>query len=140
MFIFGYLCNKIIIMTKENTITSQIIAERLIAFCRQGDWQGAYNELYAGDARSVEPYKSPIAEVETTGLQAIMEKAKRFDSLIEKIYEIKVSQPIIMKDHIAFSLTMDADLVGRGRCMILSEICVYKIQDGKIVLEQFFYN
>lgn len=58
------------------------IAERLAELCRKGDWQTAYDELYDEKAKSIEPYSSPIAAIETLGLQAIRDKAKRFDGLI----------------------------------------------------------
>ena len=38
---------------------------------------------------------------------------------------------------IAFTLTMDVTMKGRGRVK-LEEICAYEVKDGKIVMEQFF--
>lgn len=43
------------------------IAERLAELCRKGDWQTAYDELYDEKAKSIEPYSSPIAAIETLG-------------------------------------------------------------------------
>src|SRR3989337_2329266 len=116
------------------------IANNLVMFCEKGNWQGAYNELYDENAKSVEPYKSPIAEIESIGLKAIKDKANRFDALIEKVFSITVSAPVVIDHYISFSLSMDAVMTGRGRGVILSEICVYRVWQGKIVLEQFFYN
>ena len=33
---------------------------------------------------------------------------------------------------------MDATFKGRGR-MTIEEVCAYQVQDGKIILEQFFF-
>ncbi|SIO37614.1 SnoaL-like domain-containing protein [Chitinophaga niabensis] len=123
----------------KETITQEI-AYKLISFCKKSDWQGAYDQLFSEDARSIESFKSPIAEIETIGLQAIRDKAKRFDELIEKVHEIKVSEPLIMNNHFSFSLTMDGEMTGKGYTVILSEICIYEVQKGKIVYEQFFYT
>lgn len=116
------------------------IGDRLTALCRNGDWQKAYDELYDEKAKSIEPFPSPIAEIETPGLQSIRSKAKRFDGLIEQIFSIDVSAPHIVGNYLSFTLSMDAAMTGRGRAMVLSEICVYKVQDGKIISEQFFYS
>ena len=109
------------------------IANSLVMFCEKGNWQGAYNELYDENAKSVEPYKTPIAEIETIGLKAIKDKANRFDALIEKVFSIKVSAPVVIDNYISFSLSMDAVMTGRDRGVILSEICVYKVWQGNSV-------
>jgi hypothetical protein len=116
------------------------IADRLTELCKKGDWQTAYDELYDEKAKSIEPFPSPIAGIETSGLQAIRDKAKKFDELIEQIFSIEVSASHVIGNYISFALSMDAAMIGRGRAMILSEICLYKVQQGKIVSEQFFYN
>ncbi|MEO7046059.1 MAG: SnoaL-like domain-containing protein [Ferruginibacter sp.] len=65
-------------------------------------------------------------------------KGKKFDSMIEKSYGNKVSTPLITDNTIAFVYTMDADMVGRGRTLII-ELWVYEIENGKIIAEHFFY-
>lgn len=127
-------------MNEMKIPSTKEIAENLLAFCKKGAWQEAYETLYSENASSIEPYQSPIAEVETKGLQAIKDKAKRFDSLIQEVHKIQLSEPIIIQDYIAFSMTMDATIKGKGRGIILSEICLYKIKDGKIVSEEFYYK
>jgi ketosteroid isomerase-like protein len=123
--------------TQEATMTSQEIANRLVQYCRKGQWESAQKELYAKDATSTEPYATPEFEKETKGLDAILKKGKKFDALVEKLHSLEASEPLVAGNSIAFVLTMDVTMKGQGR-MKMPELCVYQVKDGKIISEQFF--
>jgi hypothetical protein len=113
------------------------IANRLAAYCRKADWEGAHKELYAQNARSIEPYATEAFEKETNGLDAIKEKGKKFDAMVEKIHSIEVSEPLVAGNSIVFKLGMDITMKGQGR-MNSPELCLYQVKDGKIISEEFF--
>jgi len=113
------------------------IAKKLAAYCRKADWSGAHNELYAENAISIEPYDTPEFSKETKGKKAIEEKGKKFDAMVEKIHSIDTSEPLVAGNSIAFTLSMDLTMKGRGR-MNEPELCVYQVKDGKIISEEFF--
>ena len=113
------------------------IANRLVSYCRKADWNGAHSELYADNARSIEPYETPDFEEETKGLKAIQAKAKKFENIVEKVHGIEVSEPLMAGNSIAFTLVMDLTMKGKGR-MKSPELCVYQVKDGKIISEEFF--
>lgn len=119
------------------TMTTQQIAARLTELCRQGQFETAQKELYADDAVSKEPYETPEFEKETKGLDAILEKGKKFESMVEEMHGGDVSEPVVADNSFAFVMTMDATMKGKGR-MKMSELCVYEVKDGKIISEQFF--
>ncbi len=119
-------------------MTTQEIASQLVAFCRKGEFEAAQKALYATDAVSIEPDASPAFAKETKGLDAIIQKGHTFNSMVEQYHSITVSEPIIAGDVVAFALTLDITMKGRGR-IPMSEIAVYKVKDGKIVSEQFTY-
>jgi SnoaL-like domain len=119
-------------------MTTQEIANQLVAFCRKGEWESAQKALYATDAVSIEPQDSPAFAKETKGLDAIIAKGHTFNSMVEQYHSIKVSEPLVTDDALAITLEMDLTMKGRGRTP-MSEIAVYKVKDGKIVSEQFFY-
>jgi hypothetical protein len=118
-------------------MTTQEIANRLVDYCRKADWESAHRELYAQNARSIEPYETPEYEKITEGLDAIRKKGKMFDSMVEKVHSIEVSEPLVAGNSLAFTLTMDMTMKGKGR-MKSPELCVYQVKDGKIVSEEFF--
>ncbi|MEO7214861.1 nuclear transport factor 2 family protein [Mucilaginibacter sp.] len=115
------------------------IAQKLTAYCRKGDWLGAYNELFAEDTINIEPIPSPLSGLETKGLDKIKEKAKGYNAMVVKSYGYTVSEPLVAGNGIAFILTMDNDMKDQGRSTV-SELCVYEVKDGKIIKEQFYYE
>lgn len=113
------------------------IAGRLVALCREAKWEAAQRELYANDAVSIEQHPSPAFERETKGLVAIIEKGHKFDAMIEKVYSLSVSEPLVAGNAFACTMTMDVKMKGQDR-MKMAEVCVYQVKDGKIISEQFF--
>lgn len=113
------------------------IAKRLVELCRQGKWEQAQKELFANDAVSIEPHASPAFEIETKGLNAILEKGHKFETMVEELHSTGTSEPITTNNSIAFKLTMDITMKSRPR-ETWEELCVYQVKDGKIISEQFF--
>lgn len=115
---------------------TQDIADKLVAHCRQGRWETAQRELFADTAVSREPVASPGFDQETKGLAAILEKGRKFETMIEQLHTITISDPLVAAN--AFAVTMDMDVTMKGQPrMQMSELCVYEVKDGKIVSEQF---
>jgi quinol monooxygenase YgiN len=123
---------------KQHMETKEI-AQKLADYCRKGDWQGAYSELFAENAVNIEPVASPLSGIETKGLDKLKEKAKGYDAMVIKSYGYTVSEPLVAGNGIAFILTMDNETEGQGRTT-MTELCVYEVTDGKIVKEQFYYE
>jgi len=117
-------------------MTTKEIADKLVSYCRQGKFEEAQRELYAPDALSMEPEATPMAPKETRGLDAIIKKGRGFASSLVKVHSMSVSDPVVSAQSFACTMSMDADMKGRGRISI-TELCVYEVKGGKIVLEQF---
>jgi ketosteroid isomerase-like protein len=122
--------------TTTPTMTTVEIANRLVEFCRKGDFEGAQKELYAEDAVSIEPHGTPDFEKETKGLDAILEKGRKWGSMVEESHGGEVSEPLLADSSFAVTMTMDMTMKGRGR-MKMTELCIYHVKDGKVVSEQF---
>ena len=117
-------------------MTTKEIADKLTELCRTGDFEKAQKDLYAEDALSVEPHATPAFEKETKGLKNILEKGAKFNSMVEKMNNMDVSDPIIADNSFAFTMTMDVVMKEMGP-MKMTELCIYEVKDGKIVREQF---
>jgi hypothetical protein len=113
------------------------IANRLVELCTKGEYETAQRELFAADAISIEPFASPAFDKETKGIDAIIEKSEKFNSMVEAFHGTTVGTPIVTGNVIAFTMELDATMKGRGREK-MGELCVYHVKDGKIVSEQFF--
>ncbi len=86
---------------------------------------------------SIEPYATPEFEKETKGLPAIIEKGHKFESMVEQMHRLTVSDPIVASNSFACIMRMDMTMKGKER-MDMTELCVYQLKDGKIVSEEFF--
>ncbi|MCK6603821.1 MAG: hypothetical protein L6Q59_02885 [Ignavibacteriaceae bacterium] len=117
-------------------MTVHEIAARLAELCKTGQFEQAQNELYADNCVSIEGEGSMVPRVE--GLDAIREKGRQFQSMIDEYYGGYVTDPVIAGNHITLTMGMDVKMRGQERFM-MEEVCVYKVQDGKIVLEHFFF-
>lgn len=118
-------------------MTTKEVAARLHELSAKGEFETAQKELFSKDAISIEPEASHGFEKETRGLPAILEKGHKFEAMVEAVHGIKVSNPLVAANSIALSLDMDVTMKGQGRSN-MSELCVYKVKDGKIVSEEFF--
>ncbi|MEO6722156.1 MAG: SnoaL-like domain-containing protein [Ferruginibacter sp.] len=117
-------------------MTVKEIADRLVQLCARGQFETAQKELFADDAVSIEPYETPEFAKETHGLQAILEKGKKFESMVDTTHSLEVSEPLIVTSSFATTLRMNVTMKGKGQ-MDMTEICLYKVKDGKIISEEF---
>jgi hypothetical protein len=119
-------------------MSTQEVANKLVSYMRQGQMLDAQADLYADDIVCIEP-EGGMAPHYTKGKEAVLEKGKQFASLIEERHGGSCSDPLIAGEFFSLSMTLDATMKGMGR-MLLDEICVYQVKDGKIVFEQFFFS
>ncbi len=116
-------------------MTTQEVANRLVALCREGNFSQAYEELYSPDIHSIEVYGEPR---EVRGFEAVKGKSEYFEKTME-MHSMEVSAPVVAGNFFSVSMEMDATNRENGQREPMNEICVYEVNDGKIVREQFFY-
>ncbi len=113
------------------------IAARLVALCREGKSETAQSELFAADAVSREQEASPAFPQETKGLAAIVEKGRKWQSMVEQMHNMSVSDPVVAGESFACTMSLDVTMKGQPR-MQATELCVYRVKDGKIISEAFY--
>lgn len=118
-------------------MTTKEIASRLVDMCRNGQVEEAKELLFAPDIVSIEPVEG-ILPREVRGMEAIREKAALFVSLVDHFFGDTISDPVIAGNYFSVSWDTDIQMKGEERKTV-SELCVYKTREGKIVSEQFFY-
>ncbi|MFK7949130.1 MAG: SnoaL-like domain-containing protein [Saprospiraceae bacterium] len=118
-------------------MTIQKIANRLVELCRQGAYDTCYDELFHPDVEATEPANSPNPGT-TKGIDALKAKGEIFNSMIEEMHEGFVSDPLVADDYFTVVMGFDATFKGRGRVKE-SEVVVYKVENDKIVSEEYFY-
>jgi ketosteroid isomerase-like protein len=124
--------------TKQSPSTTQKVANRLVELCRTGKFSEAQDELFAKDAESIEPETAQSTVKHARGLDAIKEKGKQWNEQVKENHGGYVSEPLVAGDHITVTMGMDVTTKD-GQRSKMDEVIVYKVKDGKIASEQFFY-
>jgi hypothetical protein len=123
--------------TTSNTKTKEI-ASNLVEWCNSGDYMRAYKELYSPKIVSIETEdESDMAHME--GIEAIMKKGEWWENTFE-VHSSKASDPVVADNWFSVKFDMDTTHKPSGQRSKSSELAVYKVEDGKIVREQFFYD
>ena len=118
-------------------MNTQQVADRLIEMCRNGQNMEALEELYADNVVSKEMPGMP-SEV-TTGIKEVFAKSEQWLNNVQEFHKSVISEPQVAGNHFSCTMDMDVTFKDRGRQQ-MKEVCVYEVNDGKIVSEQFFYN
>lgn len=118
-------------------MSTKEIAARLVELCKKGDFETAQSELFADDVVSIEPYATPDFEQETKGKQAVKEKGDKWNSMVETMHNMEVSDPLVADNSFACTMRMHVTMKEKGE-WDMTELCVYEVKDGKIISERFF--
>lgn len=119
-------------------MTTQELANQLVTLCREGKYEQVYKELFSEDVWSIEPEGTPGGKVQ--GLAAIRKKGEEWNAMIETVHSSHISDPIVADNYFACAWSFKATMKGSSAPMEMQEICLYHVQDGKVVSEQFFYT
>ena len=116
-------------------MSTEKVAERMVQLCRENKRADAVDELYSDKITSV-VLKGDLSE-RVEGKLAVSQKIYEWNLATEQIRDLSISDPIVSGDYFSCTVAVDAFMKGIGRIQ-LNEVCVYKVQYGKIVFEQFF--
>ena len=119
-------------------MTTQQVADKIVKLCSEGKFQDA-KELYSPDIVSVEAGAPPGQSRESKGIAAVNAKGEWWMANHE-IHSTTVKGPLVAGSHFTVSYKMDVTFKPQGRRFTMEEVAVYKVVDGKIVYEEFFYN
>lgn len=116
-------------------MTTTEIANKLVAFCRKGEYQNCYQELYSPEIVSIEADGTSVK-----GFDGIAEKGKKWNEGIKEFHGSSIGDPIVSGNFFSLPMDMTITYQGSDQPIKFEEICVYQVKDGKVVKEQFFYD
>jgi hypothetical protein len=119
-------------------MTTQQIANRLVELCRIGQNDAAMQELYAADIVSIEPANAAGNHI-TKGIENARKKGEELWKSIKEMHSATISEPLVAGNFFSVAMQMDVTFQNGFR-VNMEEICLYKVANGKIVEEQFFFN
>jgi hypothetical protein len=114
------------------------IAEKLVKWCKEGDFEKPYQHLYSPEIVSIENDGSSENGL-VKGMEGIQKKGEWWKENFE-VHNTTVSEPIVAKNWFSLKFEMDTTHKPSGHRSTMSEIAVFEVKEGKIVKEQFFYD
>ena len=120
-------------------MTTQEVANELVKMCQQGKFREATESLYADDIVSMEAGAPPGQSRESKGLAAVKAKGEWWEANHE-VHASTVEGPLVAGAHFAVTFKMDVTFKPQNRRFHMEEVAVYKVKDGKVVYEEFFYD
>ena|SRR5580658_6804860 len=120
-------------------MTTQEVADQLVKFCTEGKFQEAVAALYAPDVVSMEAGAPPGGSRESKGLAAVIAKNEWWGANHE-VHSTIVKGPLVAGSFFAVTYKLDVTFKPQSRRFTLEEVAIYKVVDGKVVYEEFFYS
>ena len=120
-------------------MTTQEVANTLVKLCAEGNFNQAMQELYSQDIVSMETGAPPGGSREAKGFAAVVAKSEWWVANHE-IHSAIVEGPLVAGSHFAVVFKMDVTFKPQNKRFLMEEVALYKVADGKIVYEEFFYN
>ncbi|WP_118972948.1 SnoaL-like domain-containing protein [Taibaiella koreensis] len=113
--------------------TSQI-AREVTQLIRERQNRQAKDTFYSNNIVSIEANGD-----KREGIEALYQKSIDWATQVLEVHSVSVSDPQVAADHFSLNIKMDISYKNGYRA-VMDEIAVYEVNDGKIVLEQFFYR
>ena len=119
-------------------MTTQQVAQHYYELAQQQKWNDIIDTYYHDEIECIEPPNSKSPPY-TKGKANVKAKAMHFEQMIEKVHHAYTTPPIIADNMFSVGMGMDFDMKGAVR-MKFDEICVFTVQDGKIIREEFIMD
>ena len=119
-------------------MTTQEIANKWAEYCRTGQWDKALQELYDNSCVSLEMEGAQGFPQKVEGMEGILAKAQQWNEMVETFHGVEIEGPIAAGNHFTATMKMDITMKGQPRG-VNEEVAVFRVENGKIVSEQFFY-
>lgn len=117
------------------------IGNKLVALCQEGKTTEALDTLYSDDIVSIEGSSQGGTPQRMEGIDAIRGKNKWwYDN--HEVHEVRATGPFCAEDDDTFFVHFYLDVTPKagGERMKMNEIALYKVADGKIAEERFYYQ
>ena len=120
-------------------MTTKEVAHALVHLCSKGQFHEAMKTLYSPDIVSMESTAPPGGSRESKGLDAVLAKGEWWANNHE-VHSAHVEGPLVAGAHFSVVFKMDITFKPQNKRYTMEEVAVYKVIDGKVVYEEFFYS
>ena len=120
-------------------MTSQEVAKKYVALCKDGKNEECLDTLFSKDAVSVEAGAPPGMDRTSKGLEAIRAKSKWWVDN-HTVHKAEVFGPYPHDDRFAVRFLYDITHKPSGKRITMDEVGLFMVENGKITKEEFFYT
>lgn len=120
-------------------MSTQDIANDLVALCRQGKFDESGEKYWADDVVSIEAGGPPGMDPVSRGKDAVRGKGEWWANAHE-IHSADAEGPYVNGDQFIVRFKLDTTFKETGQRSQMDEMALYTVRDGKIVEERFFYG
>ncbi len=120
-------------------MTTQQVADQLVQLCKEFKFKEAVETLYSDDIVSVEAGAAPGQSRETKGIEGVKAKGDWWAENHE-VHSAVIEGPLVAGSHFSVAFKFEATFKPANKRIQMDEIALYKVMDGKVVYEEFFYN
>jgi len=119
-------------------MSTKEVANKWAEYCRTGQYDKAQEELYDANCLSQEMKGAQGFPEMVKGMEAIKRKGEQWGQMVEEFYGTEIEGPMVAANHFTASMKMDLKMKGQARS-VNEQVAVFRVENGKIVHEQFFY-
>jgi hypothetical protein len=120
-------------------MTTAEVADSLVKLCSEGKFTEAAEALYSPDIVSMEAGAPPGGSRETKGIEGVRAKGVWWTENHD-VHGVVVEGPLVAGPFFSVTFKMDVTFKPQSRRFTMEEVAIYKVADGKIVNEEFFYS
>lgn len=120
-------------------MTTQEVADQMVKLTSEGKFAEASETLHSPDIVSMEAGAPPGGSRESKGIEAVRAKGEWWAANHE-VHSSKVEGPLVAGQFFSVTYKMDVTFKPANRRFQMEEVAVYKVVDGKVVYEEFFYS
>jgi hypothetical protein len=120
-------------------MTTQEVADQLVKLTSEGKFDEASMTLHSEDIVSMEAGAPPGGSRESKGMDAVKAKGEWWATNHE-VHSCVVEGPLVAGQFFSVTYKLDATFKPENRRFMMEEVAVYKVVNGKIVYEEFFYG
>jgi ketosteroid isomerase-like protein len=121
-------------------MTALEIGKKLVKFCQEGKNLDSINTLYSDDIVSVEAHAPPGTDRTVKGIEAVRGKHAWWTAN-HTVHSAETYGPYPHgDDRFAVRFVFDITNKPSERRMMMDEVAVYTVANGKVVREEFYYQ
>ena len=117
-------------------MNTQEVAKEFTDLCSSGKMEEAGRKFWSDDVVSIEAMTGDMARLQ--GRKAVEEKGKWWEQN-NQLHNVKIDGPYVNGDEFTMTYEMDVTPKGKARTT-MREIALYKVKNGKVVEEKFYYG